>query len=939
LKYFVAYCLFLFACVARGQQLSLAQYNTTQGLADPVVYRVMQDSKGLLWFSTDNGISRFDGTSFKNFSAKDALKASFIFTIIEKEDKLLLSTYGQGLQFFDGVRGLPGSYYNEQIKFPIDLLSFRGGLYITDKNKMYYLINERGVKKFNYPTHKKKNYSSKFIVHNDTLWSFHNGITNLNPATGEFEKYYTGTAFDSTLIYNGVMLPRGDFVLCTARGLICIDRKGAVRTLLASPFKNRGGNLLLLKNGCLLVEAPEGGLYLYDADLITRRLLITGITINDMLEDRDGNIWLCTYGKGVIKISNTDILSFSLDNVVNPQLFFDEATGQLSIFSPQPGNFLLAAAGGKLQLQRDERYQHITTAYRFGGQSMFVGSNSIYKISGGRSQLTAQVKQTISHISKDAGGQYWVGAKPGLYIGGSLSALQSAVPFEKEIVRSAVHTENGSHYIGTDEGLYLFRTENPAVAEKLPLPPGTQVAALCNQPGRDRLWIGTNNGLYSLEQHQLKKWISGLVVHKIIIDKNQHTWFATHLGLIGYNNRYFKLLNTDNGFQLNIRDLTYDAAADRLYALAPDKLLVAEAAALLAPNPAVVGQIYILQQRTEDTVLYPLGTSFSLPAGTGSITLEYAVPFFGSKQTYSLYYRMNGGAWVNTGWSNSINALNLEKGKNELELKLVDELNNTITVQKKITYFIPVPVWQRPWFIALFSILLTLLLLFAILKIRSFVQRKKSRMLKEKREKTELEHKVVSNMLNPHFMNNALNAIQSFVVRNDQRNTLNYLAKFGRLMRINLELLEKNSIPLAKELQNLSLYLDFEQLRNPGLLEYSVLVSEQIDTEKIMVPPLLLQPFAENAIWHGILPKGDPGHIVVSLHTGARQLEILIKDDGIGLAASQQAKKHAKLEKPSRGLQIMNDRFRLLNLDKNGYSFELYENVPQGACVRILIPL
>jgi hypothetical protein len=940
-KYWIAYCFLLITGIAgRAQNLSLTHYNTPQGLADPVVYRAMQDSKGLLWFSTDNGISRFDGTRFKNFAAKDGLKASFIFSIIETNQQLLLSTFGRGLQFFDGVKALPTGYHSNLIKFPISITPFNNSLFIIDKNKEYYRISGNNARKFNYPVDKKKNYASKYAVHKNTLWCFHMGMHAYNAAADDFDKYITNSFIDSVIIYNAIALPQNGWLLCTGKGLVHLDEQLRANVLDATASQDRSNNMLLLSNGRILLQLPDGGLYCYEPDLRTRRLLLSGITINDMIEDRDGNIWLCTYGKGVIKISNTGILSFSLDDVVNPLLFFNEASRRLHVFSYQSGSFTLTETNNRYLLQKDAGKTNIAAGYNLPGNApLYYGSNSIFSFVQNKPRIVAKATATIAHLSRDAAQQFWVGAKPGLYTGAALADIKPLAAFADKIVRCVVHTENGLHYIGTDDGLYLCRDTDFASPEKLPLPAGTPVSALCLQPGRNRLWIGTNNGLYSLEQNQLKKWISELAVYKILTDKNQHTWFATQRGLIGYNNRYFKLLDAENGFQPNIRDIAYDALTDQLYVLASDQLLLATAAGLIPAQPPAANQVYIIQQRAGDTILPATGTSFNLPAYTKSIALECVVPFFSGRQAYALYYRMNGSEWVNTNWSNSINAVNLRKGKNELELKLVDELNNTIGVQRKLTYHIPVPLWQQPWLIAAVSILLTLLLIFAIAKVRSLLQRKKQKLLREKKEKTELEHKVVSNMLNPHFMNNALNAIQSFVARNDQRNTLNYLSKFGRLMRINLELLEKNSIPLAKELQNLSLYLDFEQLRNPGLISYTVVVGGQTDVEGTMVPSLLLQPFVENAIWHGILPKGSPGHITISVQTVEQQLEIIIADDGIGRAASQAAKKQDKLEKPSRGLQIISDRLRLLNLDKTGHSFALYDNQPQGTCVRICIPL
>ncbi|NBW36806.1 MAG: diguanylate cyclase, partial [Cytophagia bacterium] len=207
-----------------------------------------------------------------------------------------------------------------------------------------------------------------------------------------------------------------------------------------------------------------------------------------------------------------------------------------------------------------------------------------------------------------------------------------------------------------------------------------------------------------------------------------------------------------------------------------------------------------------------------------------------------------------------------------------------------------------------------------------------------------LEHKVLRNMLNPHFLNNALNAIQVFVTRNDQRRTLGYLSKFARLMRINLELLEKSLVPLEKELNNIELYLEFEILRSEDKLNYVLEIDPAINQTTIKVPSLVLQPFVENAIWHGILPKTTGGQVGIYIKQINRLLHISIVDNGIGLEESRKRKHLSAEHQPSRGTALIRERFTLLNHQNPGHSFAIKKNEEQdpnttGVTVDITLPV
>ncbi|MFK7937500.1 MAG: sensor histidine kinase [Saprospiraceae bacterium] len=159
--------------------------------------------------------------------------------------------------------------------------------------------------------------------------------------------------------------------------------------------------------------------------------------------------------------------------------------------------------------------------------------------------------------------------------------------------------------------------------------------------------------------------------------------------------------------------------------------------------------------------------------------------------------------------------------------------------------------------------------------------------------------------MNPHFVFNSLNSIQGFFANNKFRVGNEFLGKFSRLIRRVLDQSVVHEITLREELETLELYLELEKVRMNDRLHYQFHFDPNLESEFIKVPPLVLQPFVENAIWHGIAPKNDDGRIDIYLKTNATEdrLNVIVEDDGIGLKL-----KTAPSDHQSRGIQITRER-------------------------------
>jgi tetratricopeptide (TPR) repeat protein len=176
----------------------------------------------------------------------------------------------------------------------------------------------------------------------------------------------------------------------------------------------------------------------------------------------------------------------------------------------------------------------------------------------------------------------------------------------------------------------------------------------------------------------------------------------------------------------------------------------------------------------------------------------------------------------------------------------------------------------------------------------------------------ELEIQALRSQMNPHFIFNCLNAINRFILGRETEAASDYLTKFSRLMRMIMNHSRHSTISLAEELEILRLYLDMERLRFKDAFDYRIYVSDEIDIDEVRIPPLLMQPFIENAVWHGLMHKEEPGRLTIHLRADADRLICVIRDNGIGRERAALLKSKSVEKHKSMGMQITAERMALL---------------------------
>jgi hypothetical protein len=212
----------------------------------------------------------------------------------------------------------------------------------------------------------------------------------------------------------------------------------------------------------------------------------------------------------------------------------------------------------------------------------------------------------------------------------------------------------------------------------------------------------------------------------------------------------------------------------------------------------------------------------------------------------------------------------------------------------------------------LFKILvLTAALLLLIAIFRMILRASKARE-EEKRKLLQAEKRSLLSQMNPHFIFNSLNSIQHYIVQNDQLQANNFLSNFSGLIRRILDNSKKNLIPLNEEITTLSLYLSMEDLRFEGGFTYQILKDTRIDYNETMIPPMLLQPFVENAIWHGLMPSKSPGKLTISFEYQEGYVRCTVEDNGIGRRKAATIR-GSREPHTSSGIRNIEERIDLLN--------------------------
>ena len=212
-----------------------------------------------------------------------------------------------------------------------------------------------------------------------------------------------------------------------------------------------------------------------------------------------------------------------------------------------------------------------------------------------------------------------------------------------------------------------------------------------------------------------------------------------------------------------------------------------------------------------------------------------------------------------------------------------------------------------------------------------------------RQQATELEMQALRAQMNPHFIFNCLSSINRFIIKNETETASDYLTRFSRLIRMVLINSQRSLITLEDELETLRLYLDMERLRFKNSFDYNIIYTNTVDAGAIFIPPLLLQPFCENAIWHGLMHKEGPGTLDIAMNIQDKVLNCTITDNGVGREKAAELRSRSAEKEKSLGLKITKERLALFNKNNGSETFyeieDLYDKNKQAAGTKVKLQI
>ncbi|MEP7374495.1 MAG: histidine kinase [Chitinophagaceae bacterium] len=447
---------------------------------------------------------------------------------------------------------------------------------------------------------------------------------------------------------------------------------------------------------------------------------------------------------------------------------------------------------------------------------------------------------------------------------------------------------------------------------------------------KGRIWISGEGGWigYALNDNPEK----GIVHKENWRNKGQAAYLpglATdiHGDVWGYTSKDLFKINTDD---LSVTTYSFSYGIDEVdyfhFSFLPSGEII-----FGGRNDIIIANPSELKRNTEIPVPYidnleVMNRPFAFTNSISSLNLNHTQNFFTigfSAQAYTMTrelrfrYRLKGfDDWTETSNTRLANYTNIPPGDYVFQLQAANNEGVWNKKMMELPVHIATPWWQTLWF-RIIAIAAIAFLAWCLYRYRVSQVRKKEQIRSQYEKKlANVEMSALLAQMNPHFLFNSLNSIDSYIIKNESKKASEYLNNFARLMRLILQNSRSNYISLKDELESLDLYLQMESLRFASRFDYEIKMSTDIDSSSILIPPMLIQPYIENAIWHGLMHKKDgrPGKVELIISKREESLLCAIEDNGIGrekatALRSQKTGNH----KRSMGMQITQDRIEMIN--------------------------
>lgn len=982
----LVFLLVFFAPALRAQEPTFYHYTVNEGLPSTEIYDVIQDSKGFIWISTDRGVSRYDGYVFSNYTSQDGLTDNSVFNL--KEDSLgriWCITSNCRLCFFRNDSIVPYPHNDKIVSFlghsdvfksirSLNILA-SGTLEIGFMGAGFLTIDAAG--KVRQDTVRKKyqgkhNYEIRYTNKRLSMGSeyrqqFTAGVHaffQIGESTGEFSL----DADPHMLYFVGEGLRNGSVAFGSGSAVYLIQgsritAKKEMQAPVIRIYEDRFNRLW--------VSARQKGVTCYDpaysfADAPERNFL-DGKTVSTVLCDNEGGIWMGTLEHGLYYQPSPDVRSyFTGENGSGGKItgICRDGSGRVLVMTY---NAVLAvfrgdSLTGKQQIvnEKGERELNKNIFYDTLSDRLLLSmESSMYSVDGSDLSKIRRLEAGIGgsralEFFPGHPGCYW-SARQGMALlmkvdpeGGKMKMIKRCLTSSR--LDALCYSRRYGLLIGSPDGLFtlvhdsMIRrfSDDPLLQSRISsiheLSDGTIALATI---GRGLLLLKDG----TVRQYTTADGLPSNIVNTMTVDESGDIWIGTNRGVsrIGRDvaRRSFSVRNVTvaNGLPTNeVYNLL--SSGGFLWVGTSDGLCLVD---MKMVNSTVLPPPVVLRKVLVNDAPVPTDSFFTLRYNQNMLDVSFTGLSYQSQRDILYRYRLIGSG-SDTSWeftrNTSVRFMSLSPGKYEFEVYARNSEGAWSSTPARFSFCITPPFWFRWWFVL--TAVLFVLLFCGMIVFRRLQRIREKEMMK--RRIVEFQQKALAAQMNPHFIFNSLNSIQAFVLGNDKESVMRFINRFSLLLRRSLDNSMEAYVPLRDDLEVLRAYLDLEGMRFRDHFTSELRIDPGLDTVKVCVPAMLIQPYAENAIRHGLLHKPTGGgKLTISLKMEEGNLVCTVDDNGVGRQEAARLRQQQKSHRPA-GTSITGDRLELLcrEAGKN-YYFSVTDKTdedgnPAGTTVTLYLP-